>query len=90
MLPRRRADLPIANRAMEREMREFHARMDAMETSQRRAPDDGDINEVEMEEVEVEGVVVEAAMEERLLRAVVKLGAREKIGIPMYEGNLDT
>jgi hypothetical protein len=29
-------------------------------------------------------------VEERLLRAVVKLGARAKIDIPMYEGNLDT
>jgi hypothetical protein len=27
--------------------------------------------------------------EERLLKAVVKLGAREKIDIPMYGGNLD-
>jgi hypothetical protein len=34
--------------------------------------------------------VVEDAAEERLLRAFVKLGARENIDIPMYEGNLDT
>ena len=30
------------------------------------------------------------AAEERLLKVVVKLGARVKIDIPMYEGNLDT
>jgi hypothetical protein len=42
-----------------------------------------------MEEVEVVEVVVEDAAEECLLRAVVKLGSREKIDIPMYEGNLD-
>jgi hypothetical protein len=34
--------------------------------------------------------VAEDDVEERLLRAVVKLGARVKIDIPMYEGNLDT
>jgi hypothetical protein len=41
------------------------------------------------ENVEVEAkAVVEDAVEEHLLRVVVKLGAREKIDIPMYEGNL--
>jgi hypothetical protein len=39
--------------------------------------------------VEVEEVIVEDAIEEHLLKVVVKLGAREKIDIPMYEGNLD-
>jgi hypothetical protein len=90
MPPRRRVDPPVANRAMEREMRELRVRLDAMETTQRRAPDAGDVSEAEMEEVEVEEVVVEDAAEERLLRAVVKLGARAKIDIPMYEGSLDT
>jgi DNA-binding transcriptional regulator WhiA len=61
-----------------------------METTQRRAPDVGDISEEENEEVEVEEVVAEDAAEERLLKEVVKLGAREKIDVPMYEGNLDT
>jgi hypothetical protein len=51
MPPRRRAEPFVANRAMEREMRELLARMDAMETAQRRAPDVGDINEDENEEV---------------------------------------
>jgi hypothetical protein len=90
MLPRRRVDPPVANRAMEREMRELRVRLDAMETTQRRVPDVGDVSEAEMEEVEVAEVVVEDAVEERLLRVVVKLGARVKIDIPMYEGNLDT
>jgi hypothetical protein len=90
MPPRRRVEPPIANRAMEREMRELRARMDAMETTQRRAPDAGDVSEAEIEEVEVEEVVAEDVVEERLLKAVVKLGARAKIDIPMYEGNLDT
>jgi hypothetical protein len=28
-------------------------------------------------------------MDERLFRAVARIGAREKMDIPMYEGNLD-
>jgi hypothetical protein len=40
--------------------------------------------------VEVEEAVAEDAAKEHLLKAVVKLGARENINIPMYEGNLDT
>jgi hypothetical protein len=90
MLPRRRVDAPVANRAMEREMREICVRLYDMEISQRRSPDARDVNEAENEEVEVEEVVVEDAAEERLLREVVKSGVREKIEIPMYEGNIDT
>jgi hypothetical protein len=45
MSPRRRVDPPVANRAMERDMRELHARLDAMETTQRRVPDVGDVSE---------------------------------------------
>jgi hypothetical protein len=75
---------------MEREMRELCARLDAMETTQRRAPDAGDVSDAEIEEVEVEEVVAEDVVEERLLKVVVKLGARAKIDVPMYEGNLDT
>jgi hypothetical protein len=40
--------------------------------------------------VEVEEVIVEDVVEERLLKDFVKLGAREKIDILMYEGNLDS
>jgi hypothetical protein len=79
MPPRRCVDPPVANRDMEREMREMCARLDAMETTQRRAPDVGDVSEAEMEEVEVEEAVAEDAVEECLLRAVAKLGARAKI-----------
>jgi hypothetical protein len=60
-----------------------------METTQRRAPDAGDISDVENEEVEVEEAIVGDAKEELLLKAVIKLKAREKIDIPIYEGNLD-
>jgi hypothetical protein len=50
---------PLSNRAMEREMRELHARLEAMEAAQRRAPDAGDISDAESEEVEVEEVAGE-------------------------------
>jgi hypothetical protein len=60
-----------------------------MEVAQRRAPTVRDINDVESEEVEVKEAVGEFFFEERLLRAVVKLGARAKVDIPMYDGNLD-
>jgi hypothetical protein len=70
-------------------MREFHAQMEAMEATQRRAPDVGDVSDAESEEVEVEEATGEDAAEERLLRAVAKLGSRAKIEVPMYEGNLD-
>jgi hypothetical protein len=60
-----------------------------MEVAQRREPDVGDIHDEKSEEVEVKEVVGETVVEECLLRVVVKLGARAKVGIPTYEGNLD-
>jgi hypothetical protein len=57
--------------------------------AQRRAPIVGDVSESKNEDVEGEEVAGEQAVEERLLRAVVKMGTREKIEVLMYEGNLD-
>jgi hypothetical protein len=73
-------------------MHELHARLDAMETTQRQTVDVGDISEAESEnEAEHEGeeVTAEDVVEEHLLRVVARIGAREKMDIPMYEGNLD-
>jgi hypothetical protein len=67
-------------------MRELRARMEAMKEAQRRAPNVGDINNVESEELEVEEVAGENVSEEHLLRAVVRLEARENIEVPMYKG----
>jgi hypothetical protein len=89
ILPRRCVELPVENRVMERKMRELRARLDAMETTQIRAPDAGDVSDAENEEVEVEEVVVEDVAEERLMKEIIKLGDKEKIHIPMYEGTLD-
>jgi hypothetical protein len=90
MSPRRRRGRGLPNPAMEREMRELHPRLDAMETTHRRTLDTRDISEAESENEEGdEDVVVEDAVEERFLKVVARMGAREKLGIPMYEGNLD-
>jgi hypothetical protein len=46
-------------------------------------------SEVESEEMEVEGATGEEVSEECSLRVVVKMGAREKMEVSMYEGNLE-
>jgi len=84
---------PLANRYVEREMREVRARLEKMEAAQRRAPDTGDISDAKREEDVGENVVEEVAGEhvakECLLRAVARLRGRAKIEVLMYEGNLD-
>jgi hypothetical protein len=88
---RRHVDPPVANKAMERDIRELCVRLDAMEITQRRVSDAGYVSEEEIKNIEVEvEYVAKDTAEELLLRGVVKLGAREKIDILMYEGNLDT
>jgi hypothetical protein len=86
-IPRRRGrklpDLPG-----EREMREMHARIDAMEITQRRTVDVVDISDSESENEARHGGE-EVAAEEHLFRVVARIGAREKMDIPIYEGNLD-
>jgi hypothetical protein len=64
-------------------------RLDTMETTQRRAPNTGDISEVESEEVEVEENVVEDVAQDRLIKVVSRIGAIERIEVPKYEGNLE-
>jgi hypothetical protein len=84
--------MPMLDPTREREMHNLHARLDAMETAQRHTVDVGYISEAESENEygnEEEEVVVEDAAGERLFRDVTRIGAREKMEIPMYEGNLD-
>jgi hypothetical protein len=93
MPPRRRdRPMPMPDPAVEREMRELRVRLDAMETTQRHTIDTGDISEAESENEaghEGEEVAIEDATDERLFRVVARIGAREKMDIPVYEGNLD-
>jgi hypothetical protein len=91
-MPPRRREIPIPNPAVEREMCELHARLDSIETTQRQIVDVGDIIKVESENEagnEGEEFAVEDVAEERLFRVVARIGVREKMDIPMYEGNLD-
>jgi hypothetical protein len=54
MPPRRHAEPLIENQAVEREMRDLCESLDAMETTQRRAPDARDVNDAERKEREFE------------------------------------
>jgi hypothetical protein len=107
MLPRRRdrqtPDLPeeremsrrrgrqMTDPAMEKEMRDLWARIEDMETTQRRTVSAGDrsYSESEIEDEQEEEVAVEDVANERFIRAIARMGAREKMDIPIYEGNLD-
>jgi hypothetical protein len=62
-----------------------------METEQRHTASVGDLSDSD-NEVEAEcdeEVVAKDASNERLIRAIVRMGARAKMDIPVYEGNLD-
>jgi hypothetical protein len=76
---------------MEREMCDLRARLKDMETTQRCTISVGDLSDSESEiEVEhEEEFIVEDATNERLIRAIARMGVREKMEIPVYEGNLD-
>jgi hypothetical protein len=91
MSPRRNPKIPMPDPIVEREMRELHALLDAMETVQRQTPDTGDISEAksENEARAEEEVIAEDVTEELLLKVVARIGAKEKMEIPMHEGNLD-
>jgi hypothetical protein len=72
-------------------MRELHARLDSMETSQRQTVDAGDVSEdeIENEAIAKEEVVAGYAEEERLFNAVSRIRAKAKMDILIYKGNLD-
>jgi hypothetical protein len=63
-----------------------------METTQRCTTGVGDVSDFESENeagYEGEKVTLEDASNERLIRVVARMGARVKMDIPIYEGNLD-
>jgi hypothetical protein len=89
-MPRRRGR-QMTDPVMERQMCDLRARLEDMETTQRCTASAGDLSDFESE-VEVERdkeVVAEDASNERLIRAITRMGARAKMDIPVYEGNLD-
>ena len=88
----RRRGRQMTDPAMEREMHDLRARLEDMETTQRRTVSVGDLSDSESEiEAEHEGEEVAAkdVATERLIRAIGRMGARAKMDIPVYEGNLD-
>jgi hypothetical protein len=76
---------------MEREMRDLPARLEDMETAQRRTDNAGDLSdsEGEAEAEREEEVAAKDASNKHLIRAIARMGARAKMDIPVYEGNLD-
>jgi hypothetical protein len=68
---------------MEREMRDIHARLEDMEIAQRCTSGVGDVSESKSEDEvghEGEEVTAEDVANECLIRAVARMGAREKNG----------
>jgi hypothetical protein len=82
---------PARNPKMERQMRDLQARLEEMETVQRRRVGAGDFSDSEVEEEarHDEGeVTAEDASTERLIRAISRMSSKTKMDIPIYEGNL--
>jgi hypothetical protein len=61
MLPRRRGERPVVNETMEEEMRQLCARLDAMETTQGRAPEAVDVSDDESENQQEKEAIGEEA-----------------------------
>jgi hypothetical protein len=88
----RRRGRQMLDLAMEREMCDLCTIHEDMETTQRCTIGARDLSDSEREiEAEHEGeeVVAKDVANERLIRAIARMGARAKMDIPVYEGNLD-
>ena len=82
----------VQNPEVERDLHNIRARLVDMEIRQKHTVDVGDISESESEDDAGHGdkeVTVEDATNERFLKAVARMGAKAKMDIPVYEGNLD-
>jgi hypothetical protein len=89
-MPRRRGR-QMTDPSMENEIRDLCARLEDMETTQRHTVSARDLSdsESEIEAEHEEEVATEDATNECLIRAIARMGARAKMDIPVYEGNLD-
>jgi hypothetical protein len=76
---------------MERQMRDLRARLEEMETTKRCTVSVGNRSdsESEIEAKRDEEIVAEDATNERLIKAISRMGAKEKMDILVYKGNLD-
>jgi hypothetical protein len=76
---------------MEQEMRDLRARLEEMETTQRRGAGAVEFSDSEVEEEagrNAEEVSAEDASTERLIRAIARMSSKTKMDIPVYEGSL--
>jgi hypothetical protein len=87
----RRRGRPAGNPEMERQMRDLRARLEEMETAQRRGVGAGEFSDSEVEEEagHAEEVTAEDASTERLIKAIARMSSKTKMDIPAYEGSLD-
>jgi hypothetical protein len=83
---------PAGNPEIERQMRDLRARLEKMETVQRRGVGAVEFSDSKVEEEaghDAEEVTTEDASTERLIRAISRMSSKTKMDIPVYEGNLD-
>jgi hypothetical protein len=88
----RRRGSPAGNAEIEREMRDLRARLEEMETAQRRGVCAADFSDPEIEEEaghDQEEVTAEDASTERLIKAISRMSSKTKMDIPVYEGSLN-
>ena len=81
----RRRGRPAGNAEMERQIRDLRARLEDMETTQRRGADAGGFSDPEIEEEagHDEGEVsAEDAATERLIKAISRMSSKTKMDIP--------
>jgi len=79
---------PEPNAILLDEVRSLRARMEAMETAQRKVPDEGAESPVEESDT---GVEAEEENENiKILKMLAKVGGKPKLEIHMYEGSLNT
>jgi hypothetical protein len=88
----RRPENPARNAEMERQIRDLRARLEDMETTQRRGADAEEFSDPEIEEEArqaEEEVSAEDASTERLIRAISRMSSKTKMDILTYEGSLN-
>jgi hypothetical protein len=88
----RRRGRPVGNPKIEHQMRDLRARLEEMETAQRRGAGAREFSDSEVEEEaghDAEEVTTEDASTERLIKAIARMSSKTKMDIPIYEGSLN-
>jgi hypothetical protein len=81
----------MADPTVERQMHDLRAILEDMETVQRCTTSVRDLSDSEsdVEDEREEEVAAEDAANECLIKSIARMGAKMKMDIPFYEGNLD-